>query len=50
MKKCLHERENAPFMAHNALCDALCVKLLYAYLLEIKSHLELVELTSNPYL
>ncbi len=50
MKKCLHERENAPCMAHNALCDALCVKLLYTYLLEIKSHLELVELTSKPVL
>lgn len=45
--KCMHDEHKNRCSAHNALCDALCVKLLYEYLLEIKSHLELVELTSK---
>lgn len=35
------------FIAHNALSDALHVKLLYEYLIEIKKHEELVELSSK---
>ena len=31
--------------AHNALSDALCVKLLYDYLREMRSHEELIELS-----
>ncbi len=37
--------QNSEFMAHNALSDALYVKLLYDYLREIKKHDELVELS-----
>lgn len=33
------------FIAHNALSDALHVKLLYEYLIEIKKHEELIELS-----
>lgn len=33
------------FIAHNALADALHVKLLYDYLLDIKTHNELIELS-----
>lgn len=39
-------REN-DFSAHNALGDALCVKLLYDYLREMKNHEELIALSSK---
>lgn len=48
LQKCLPNPQRSRCMAHDALCDALCVKLLYGYLLEIKSHDKLVELTSKP--
>jgi DNA polymerase-3 subunit epsilon/exodeoxyribonuclease X len=36
---------DSELFAHNALSDALHVKLLYKYLLEMKSHVELIELS-----
>lgn len=47
IQKCMGDKHQSRCNAHNALCDALCVKLLYSYLLEIKNHLELVELSSK---
>lgn len=40
----LYKKESEAF-AHNALSDAMHVKLLYEYLLDIKSHEELIELS-----
>lgn len=39
--------EESNLSAHNALNDALCVKLLYDYLREMKSHEELIALGSK---
>lgn len=47
LQKCVKNRDESRCNAHNALCDALYVKLLYNYLLDIKNHLELVELSSK---
>ncbi len=46
LKHSLLEAESE-FIAHNALSDALHVKLLYEYLMEMKKHEELVELSSR---
>ena len=42
-----NEKKESEFFAHNALSDAIHVKLLYEYLLEIKPHEEMLELSSK---
>jgi DNA polymerase-3 subunit epsilon/exodeoxyribonuclease X len=42
----LYKKENAA-IAHNALSDALLVKLLYEYLLDLANHEDLIELTKK---
>ncbi|MEK6659074.1 MAG: exonuclease domain-containing protein [Campylobacterota bacterium] len=41
----LYKMLESEFIPHNALSDAMHVKLLYEYLLDIKAHEELIELT-----